>query len=302
MVPRKGGQVPHGTIRVGGVQITALCDVVGNFPAPLARVFPGVPAPAWEPFRRRYPETFDGPDRWRLHDHCFLLRGAGRAVLLDLGVGPPAAAGAEWIGTPGRLPDELHQAGCEPGEVDTVVLSHLHLDHIGWAVTWDGERPRATFPGARHLVQRADWEAFSALGDDDQAAFDQAVKPLADLGAVEILSGDHPLGGGLDLLHTPGHTPGSQSLLVQSDGERALLWGDVANHPAQVTETTWCSRADFDPGQADSTRRALLDRIEAEGMTLATAHFPEPFGEVVRVEGRRWWRGYRYSPELPDSR
>ena len=68
--------MPHGTIRIGGVQITALCDVVGNFPAPLAQVFPDVDEQSWEPFRRRYPETFDGADRWRLHDHCFLLRGA----------------------------------------------------------------------------------------------------------------------------------------------------------------------------------------------------------------------------------
>jgi glyoxylase-like metal-dependent hydrolase (beta-lactamase superfamily II) len=285
--------VPHRTIRIGSVHITALCDVVGNYPAPLAQVFPGVPEAAWEPFRRRYPETFDGVDRWRLHDHCFLLRVGERTVLLDLGVGPPPAAGAEWIGTPGHLPEELRQAGCQPGEVDTVVLSHLHLDHIGWAVALDGGQPRATFPSARYLVQRADWEAFAALGDEDQVAFDQAIRPLADLGALELVSGDQPLGDGLDLLHTPGHTPGSQSLLVGSQGERALLWGDAANHPAQVTETSWCSRADDDPGQTDRTRRALLDRIEAEGMTLATAHFPEPFGRIVRAEGRRWWQGYR---------
>jgi hypothetical protein len=67
----------------------------------------------------------------------------------------------------------------------------------------------------------------------------------------------------------------------------------AANHPAQVTETSWCSRADHDPEQTDRTRRALLDRIEVEGLTLATAHFPEPFGEIVRAEGRRWWQGYR---------
>jgi glyoxylase-like metal-dependent hydrolase (beta-lactamase superfamily II) len=289
----QGGDVPHGTIRIGGIHLTALCDVVGNFPAPLAEVFPDVPADGWEPFRRRYPETFDRPDRWRLHDHCFLIRAGDRTVLLDLGVGPAPAAGAEWIGTSGRLPDELRQAGCQPGEVGTVVLSHLHLDHIGWAVTLDGGEPRPTFPQARHLVQRADWEAFGARRDEDRAAFDQAVRPLADLGALELVSGDQPLGDGLDLLHTPGHTPGSQSLLVRSEAEQALLWGDVANHPAQVTETSWCTRADHDPDQADRTRRALLDRIEAEGMTLATAHFPEPFGQVVRVEGRRWWRGYR---------
>jgi glyoxylase-like metal-dependent hydrolase (beta-lactamase superfamily II) len=284
--------MPHGSIAIGQVQITALCDVVGNFPAPMGEVFPGIGPADWEPYRRRYPEVFAGRDAWRLHDHCFLLRAGGRTVLVDTGVGPASAPGARWIGTPGRLLDELHQAGAGPEAVDTVVVTHLHLDHVGWNVVWEGDRPRPVFPRARYLVQQADWDAFAAGGDDnDRAAFEHTVRPLEALGALDLASGDQALTGELELLHTPGHTPGSQSVLVSSGGERAVIWGDVANHPAQVTETAWCTRADADRGQADRTRQALLGRVEAEGMTVSTAHFPEPFGHVVRVAGRRYWRG-----------
>ena len=86
---------------------------------------------------------------------------------------------------------------------------------------------------------------------------------------------------------TPGRTPGSQSLLVRSGDEAVLLWGDVANHPAQVGEPDWCPGADVDPDQAQATRRRLLDQLESEGMWLAPAHFPEPFGTVTRVDGDR---------------
>jgi glyoxylase-like metal-dependent hydrolase (beta-lactamase superfamily II) len=166
------------SLTVGTVQVTAVCDVTGDFPAPLARAFPQVEAAAWAPWRRRHPEAFSGTDRWRLRG--LVLRGPARdrVVLVDTGVGGPGVPGATWIGTPGRLPTELAAAGVEPDEIDLVVLTHLHLDHIGWNLAWGGHRPRPRFPRARYLVQRADWELFATEGDeDDRAAFDRCVAP-----------------------------------------------------------------------------------------------------------------------------
>ena len=204
-------------------------------------------AAAWAPWRQRHPEAFGGPGRWRLRDWCFVVRGRDRVVLVDTGVGGPGAPGATWIGTPGRLPQELAAAGVEPDEIDLVVLTHLHLDHIGWNLAWDGDRPRPRFPRARYLVQRADWELFASRGEDAREAFDRCVAPLQALGVAELLEGDRTLDAELSLLHTPGHTPGSQSLLVRSGEEAALLWGDVANHPAQVGEPDWGPGSDVQP-------------------------------------------------------
>jgi glyoxylase-like metal-dependent hydrolase (beta-lactamase superfamily II) len=277
------------SITVGDVRVTALRDAVGRFPRPLARVFPGVPEDRWPPFRDRYPDVFDGRDHWRLHDYCFLVREGDRTVLVDTGVGPPGTPAATWLGTPGRLLEELAGAGVDAASVDVVVLTHLHLDHVGGNVTRDGGTPRPVFPNARHLVQEADWTYFTGEADDnDREAFDLGVRPLEEAGVCERVRGETSLGGALTLLHTPGHTPGSQSLLVSSQDERALLWGDVANHPVQVTEPDW-SATDADPPAAAKTRRALLDRIEQEGLTVAASHFPDPFGSVVRLEGRRYW-------------
>ena len=192
--------------------------------------------------------------------------------------------GATWIGTPGRLPEELAAAGVEPDEVDLVVLTHLHLDHIGWNLAWDGDRPRPRFPAGPLPGPAGRLGAVRHRGDeDDRAAFDRCVAPLQSLGVAELLDGDRVLDGQLSLVHTPGHTPGSQSLLVRSGDDAALLWGDVANHPAQVGEPDWGPGSDVQPEVARGTRRRLLDRIETEGMWLAPAHFPEPFGTVTRA-------------------
>jgi glyoxylase-like metal-dependent hydrolase (beta-lactamase superfamily II) len=286
--------MPQRSLTVGTVQVTAVCDVTGDFPVPLDQAFPGVEAAAWAPWRRRHPDAFSGPDRWRLRDWCFVVRARERVVLVDTGVGGEGVPGATWIGTPGRLPEELAAAGVEPDEIDLVVLTHLHLDHIGWNLAWDGDRPRPRFPRARYLVQRADWELFAAWGDaDDRAAFERCVAPLRSLGVAELLDGDRVLDDQLSLVHTPGHTPGSQSLLVRSGDDAALLWGDVANHPAQVGEPDWGPRSDVQPEVARGTRRQLLDRVESEGMWLAPAHFPEPFGTVTRDADGRHWEGRR---------
>jgi glyoxylase-like metal-dependent hydrolase (beta-lactamase superfamily II) len=279
------------SLTVGAVEVTAVCDVVANFPDPLPQAFPGVEAAAWAPYRGRYPEVFDGPDGWRLRDWCFVVRAGDRVVLVDTGVGGPGTPGADWIGTPGRLPEELAAAGVGPDEVDLVVLTHLHLDHIGWNLAWDGGSPRPRFPRARYLVQRTDWEAFAGRPEAAREAFDRCVRPLQDLGVAELLDGDRTLDPQLAILHTPGHTPGSQSLLVRSGGDAVLLWGDVANHPAQVDRPDWGPGSDALPEAARRSRRRLLDQVEAEAMWLAPAHFPEPFGTVTRSEGGRHWSG-----------
>jgi len=190
--------------------------------------------------------------------------------------------------------DELGKAGVRPEDIDTVVLTHLHPDHVGWNLQQDGAQRRLTFPRARYLAHQADWETFNK--PEVQAAIpwayvDDTIKPLQELGALDLLTADRVITDEITAVHTPGHTPGSISLLIVSGGQRAILAGDAFAHPAQVTEPDMGFAFDFDGPLAAQTRHSLLDRIEAEGLTLAACHFPEPgFGEVLRLEGRRYWQ------------
>jgi glyoxylase-like metal-dependent hydrolase (beta-lactamase superfamily II) len=141
-------------------------------------------------------------------------------------------------------------------------------------------------------MSATDWEVCHQLEVRDR--FPNAptcVWPLADLGLVELMHGEHTLTRDLTALPTPGHTPGHMSILITSQGERALILGDAAHNPAQLQETDWVSRADMDPEVTRQTRRALVERLEREEIVVAAGHFPAPgFGKVIRLQGRRYWQ------------
>jgi glyoxylase-like metal-dependent hydrolase (beta-lactamase superfamily II) len=284
--------MPHGTTRIGDVEVTALCDLAEHFPSPFARAFPTIPPERHDEIRARYPTTFDGPDQWIFHDHCYLIRTPTALILFDTGVGGSGTLGARWLGTGGSLPSELEAAGVEADEVGVVVVSHAHLDHIGWNLTADeAGNVLPTFPNARYALQRAEWDDFTGAGDeDDAAAFDQSLWPLEALGVLGLVDGEERLSEQVTLHHTPGHTPGHQVAVLESRGERAVFSGDLANHPAQAGEPGWRTGADMDPDAAAATRADWFDRIEAWNATLCTTHFPEPFGHLAREGAERIWR------------
>lgn len=284
----------EGRIRVGDVEVLGLSDATIDYPWMLDQLFPDVPSEAWEPYRQRYPATLPSPNVWRSDYGCYVLRSEGRTVLVDTGMGPAGSPLATALQSSGQLLEKLGTAGIRPEDVETVILSHLHPDHVGWNLHGEEGNYSLTFPRARYLVHRADWDAFQRRDVQAQFPFayvDQTISPLEALGALELLDGDRSITGELTTLHTPGHTPGHMSLLITSGDQRAILMGDVTIHPAQVTEPDWNSMFEMDGATARRTRHAVLDRIEAEGMTVAARHFPEPgFGRLVRLDGRRYWQ------------
>src|SRR5262249_42564658 len=289
----------EGKLFIGSVEVLALTDGEGAFPIPLSQLFPAVPAEAWAPFQHRYPELFAGPDTWHNHYGCYVLRSQGRTILVDTGIGNhatnPGMITTLAGGVDGRLLTELQSAGVRPEDVDTVFFTHLHPDHVGWNLLRDGTTPRATFPRARDVMHQADWDTFQRPEVQASLPFafwEETLGPLANLGVLELITGERALTSEITAIPTPGHTPGHMSLTIVSGSERPLILGDVAIHPAQVTENAWAAIFERDQQRAAQVRQQVLDRAEAEGTILAVCHFPEPgFGRVVRLEGRRYWQG-----------
>ena len=272
-------------VRVGNVEIMALSDGLLEFD--LCNFFPTIPEEKWQPY-----ESY-------LHDHhvrfnlgSYLIRTEGRTVLVDTGLGPRPADTPDvpW----GELLRDFQAHGVRPDEVDMVLLTHLHRDHVGWNLQREDTRWVPTFPKARYWMSAKDWEACHEPEIQPQR-FPNAptcVWPLAELGLIEFMHGEHSITRELTAVPTPGHTPGHVSILVTSQGERALVLGDAAHNPVQLQETDWVSRADMDPELTRQTRRALVDRLEREKILVAAGHFPAPgFGRIVRLEGRRYWQG-----------
>ncbi len=285
--------MPEARLTVGNVEILSLND--GEASLPLSDVFPEVPAEAWVPYRERYPTGFRG-EHLLAHFECYLIRSQGQTILVDTGLGGaatnPNSIEAMVGGAEGRLLQELQTAGVDPAGVDTVFFSHLHFDHVGWNLTHEPGAPvRATFPNARYVAHRADWEVFQRpeVMELFPSHWDQTLGPLQDLGALELLDGERPLTGEITAISTPGHTPGSMSLAIVSGGERAYILGDVFHGPAQITEPGWKFSFDMDGDQGVTTRTAIIERAESEDAIMAICHHGG-FGRVVRAEGRRYWQ------------
>ena len=286
--------MPEATLTVGNVEILSLNDNQATLP--LQDVFPEVPADAWKPYQSQYPSGFSGPEHLLAHFECYLIRSEGRTILVDTGLGGaasnPNSVEAMVGGVEGRLLDELNAVGVNPGDIDTVFFSHLHFDHVGWNLLHEsGNSPRPTFPNARYLAHRADWEVFQR--PEVIALFpphwDLTLGPLQDLGVLDLLDGEQTLTGEITAIPTPGHTPGSMSLAVVSGGQRAYILGDVFHGPAQITETGWKFSFDMDADQGVATRAAIIDRAESENAILAICHHGG-FGRVARADNRRYWQ------------
>ena len=279
-------------MNVGNVEIVALSDMNCVFPLPLPELWPKVPLSAWEPYREHYPDTFADEEHMRIEIGCYLVRSQGRTILIDTGYGPGPF---DYLGDlRGELMDDLASKSIKPEDVDTLFLSHLHVDHVGWNTTEQGGRWVPTFPNARYVAHELDLAHFQKPEVRAAGRYDymqEFVDPLVAQGVFDTLSGDTDLTDEVRAVHTPGHTPGHMSVLVSSQGQKALIQGDVFIHPAQVTEEDWSPLFDGDADVSTMTRGKVLDQVEADGTPMISCHFPAPgFGRVVRSQGKRYWQ------------
>jgi glyoxylase-like metal-dependent hydrolase (beta-lactamase superfamily II) len=276
------------SLTVGHIEMIALLDGVRELRSPLAESFPDVPLEALEGFHDRWPALVGDGGGWRLHVRAWLVRHPGGVLLVDTGVGGPGAPGPEWLGAPGQLLEALRETGTPADSIETVVLTHVHDDHVGGTVGFEEGGPAPTFPRATYLLQRADREWLSELARDeeeDRVIDTLLLHPLERDGRLTLLEGNHPLADGIEIRLAPGHTPGHQIVRLRSKGARAIITADTFNHPIQLAHPDWPSGTDTVPAQAATTRRSVLaEALSHRGTTLAPTHFAEPFGRVTTGE------------------
>ncbi len=271
-------------MKIGNVEITPLLDTAAE--GGTRTLFPYIADDAWAPYAQYL--THDG-HRMAVSISSFLLRSGGKTVLVDTGIGAKDRA---WFPN-GRLPDAIAEAGVRLDEIDIVLATHMHIDHVGWHTTKQGDAFVPTFPKATCVFDRKEWEYWTdpavANAPGNEHIVD-CVLPLRDATKIDLVEGEHHVTDEITLLPTPGHSPSHISVAIVSAGEAAVIIGDVCHHPAQVTEG-WSPIFDMNPALAQQSRAKLLQKIEDERMTVIAGHFAHPgIGRIVRVEGRRHWR------------
>ena len=215
--------------------------------------------------------------RLKMSIHSLVVETPTRRILVDTGLGNDKQGRTvpTWNDRHGPFLDDLTAAGFAPDSIDSVLCTHLHVDHVGWNTRLDGGRWVPTFVKARYLfaeTEYAYWRDHSTE-PDKAAIFADSVAPIVEAGKADLVAGDARICEEITLIPTPGHSPGHVSLHVRSAGEEGLLTGDVAHHPCQMAHLDWSSTADSDPKQSAQTRRELFSRFADREVLVIGGHF-----------------------------
>jgi glyoxylase-like metal-dependent hydrolase (beta-lactamase superfamily II) len=277
--------------QVGGVKITRVAELGGE-PFPSTFMFPAaipelVQRHAW--LRPHFAHE-DG----RLYGsiHSFIVESGKRRIMVDTCVGndKPRSIKA-WSMLQGPFLEHLAEAGFPPESIDTVMCTHLHVDHVGWNTRLVNGKWVPTFPGARYLFGRKEWEHWSseAAQHRDGDVMGDSVRPIMDAGLAELVDVHHVLTPEVRLEPTPGHTPGHVSVRISSHGEEAVITGDLMHHPLQCAEPDLANYFDVDAAAARRTRRDFLGRYSNKAVLVLGTHFAPPTGGWV-VDAAPAWR------------
>lgn len=280
---------------LGDVEVTRVVEFE-TATRPPAVMFPDIGPRVWDDNR-----SWLAPDHWdpdagllMTRMQTFVLRSGGATILVDTGVGNdksrPATPAFDHRDT--DFLARLAAVGVRPEDVDVVVNTHLHADHVGWNTRLVAGSWAPTFPNARYLMPRADhdfWHPGSRSRARTAAAnanvFDDSVAPVVDAGQAVLWEDAYDVDGALRLEYAPGHTPGSSVLTLRSGGELAVFVGDLLHNPVQILQPDANSCFCEDPVAARVSRRRLLERAADEGALVFPAHLRGGSGARVRRSG-----------------
>jgi glyoxylase-like metal-dependent hydrolase (beta-lactamase superfamily II) len=255
-------------------------------------MFGVVPKPLWE---RRIPA--DERNRIQLGMRCLLVEHSSGLVLIDTGAGNKENEkfheiyGVENAGDPGptKLEDGLRALGVKPEDIVLVIDSHLHFDHAGGNTTTDSSGAlRATFPNARYVVQRGEYEYATHTNERTAGSyFPHNFVPLADAGAFDFVDGQCEIADGIIVIPTPGHTPHHQGILLESDGERAFYVADLVPTTAHLP-LPWIMGYDVEPLVTLETKRRILARAVKEDWLLVFEHDAQTAWGRIAFDGKSY--------------
>lgn len=213
----------------------------------------------------------------------YIVRTPRHTILVDSCIGnhKDRPNRPDWHRRDGSFLADLAGLGIRPEDIDMVFCTHLHADHVGWNTRLVDGRWVPTFPNARYLLGRGEYDFWERryradAGGPRQIAFADSVLPVVEAGQAVFVDGDHAIEDGVVLEPAPGHTPGNMVVSLRSGDASAVLLGDTIHHPLQLKRPDWSSMACEDKALSAATRRGLIERYADTDTLMAPAHFPAP--------------------------
>lgn len=282
--------------RLGRITVSKVMEMEDGLPLPL--LFPDITAGDLARVRQWCddPDLADDPatSRITLSMHSFVIQLGGMNVLIDACNGnhkQRSVPSVHMLDT--AYLHNLAAAGFAPEDIHLVLCTHLHVDHVGWNTRLDNGRWVPTFPNARYLFGKRDFDfhASEAAEELHREAYADSVLPVAEAGLAEIVDVDgghaalHEVGDGVWLEPAYGHSPGSCLIRARAGGDEALFWGDMLHHPVQLARPELALPFDHDPALAASVRMQMLGRVADSPTLCFPAHFRGTSAGRVRSDG-----------------
>lgn len=273
------------TWQIGEVTVTKIVELEAT--GGLGFVLPQATREAVLPMRWMQPHFMDEHGRLKVSIHALVVETPTRRIIVDtcLGNDKQGRSVPAWNNRQGSFLRDLAAAGFPRESVDTVMCTHLHVDHVGWNTMQVDGGWVPTFPNARYLMGRTE---FAYWRDQRQMAeqvtvFADSVQPVFDAGLVDLVATDHHVCDAVSLVPTLGHTPGHVSIRISSHGAEGLITGDFLHHPCQMARPEWAAVVDSDKRQSTRTRQDVFSALAGTPTLLIGTHFAGPTaGRVVR--------------------
>ncbi|MBW2422921.1 MAG: MBL fold metallo-hydrolase [Deltaproteobacteria bacterium] len=230
------------------------------------------------------PHFIDAEGQIILSIHALVVESCGKTIVVDTCMGNDRPLPMDFPALHTSFLEDLEKVVARE-EVDYVLCTHLHFDHVGWnTMLQDGEGV-PTCPNARYLFGREEYEHWTSAEASDVVDLGYAVTPIVEAGLHELVETDHRITDEVRLESTPGHTPGHVSVRIDSGGSAAVITGDMVHHPVQLAEPTWSSHPDSIPEMAIQTRRDFVKRYGDQPVLVIGTHFAGPTAGHIVLDG-----------------
>ncbi len=236
------------------------------------------------------PHFVDPESKLKFRVQALLVESCGHKIIVDTCVGNDKERSEPVFNKlNGPFIEDIAVAGFDRQEVDIVVCTHLHYDHVGWNTMKVNGKWIPTFPNARYLIAQLEFEHCRAQKDDFWVkTFGDSVAPVFEAGLVDLVDCNYQITPELRLIPTPGHTPGHCSVAISSQGEEAIITGDLMHHPCQCSHPEWECVADTSHEQAEMTRREFLELVGDTDMLVIGTHWSAPKPVSITKHKTAW--------------